>query len=95
MKNLLGTWSVNVGGEHFEWAFRNDGKTLEHGFVVGSWKIEPSAVRITWLTFLSKGGEHAWDIFHGPIRPAGVQGDSSRGPAMVQALGVSMRSSPR
>ena len=88
VKNLLGTWVVDVDAAHAEWTFREDGKLIDpsSGAVTGTWKIEPTAVRITWPTFMPKSQEHCWESFYRPIRATDVRGDSWRGQGMVRAV---------
>jgi hypothetical protein len=88
--NLLGTWNVqNIGNNKSHvWTFRGDGKmvNLNTGAVIGTWRIEPAAVRITWPSFIPNKNERYWESFHRPIRPQGVRGDSWTGADRIRAV---------
>ena len=87
--NLLGTWIVQIGNKQsHEWTFRDDGNmvNLKSGAVTGTWQIEPTAVRITWPSFIPKKNERCWESFYCPIRPQGIRGDSWTGTGLLTAV---------
>jgi hypothetical protein len=79
---LVGKWKVSVGSYRATWAFFEDGTvTSTAGTKKGTWKLEPSAIRIAWEA-------QAWETFDRPLDAPNVVGDSWQGKGLVKARKV-------